>query len=612
MDAAAAPARALAPSPAALQRARAALRTADTLVLAASDSLAPLARLRPEDPEALLLELLTVLAQRAFALPLALASLSQRIRFDEQLWDAITARRPGPEGRTHLMYAASLGCRHRVRFLLARGARVDACQGCAGAQPGGDAEGLPRITALFCASARGPEDAWASEGVVEELLAHGADPANGLHIAVSTGSLGVVRQLVAAGAPVDLRGALCTSERAATPLSRAARIAGRCAPGEDADALAMVHLLLDLHASPSEALFCASACPNAAALQLLLQRGGDARLRVYDSTPLLSAVSCGAEAAVRALLAEAPDQVAAVDANGHTPLMLAAAHGHLGTVRALLEGGAPVNAQRGGGGDGSAAEGDTALHLAAGEGHSEVVAALVAAGAALEALSTTFRNTPLLEALLCWQEGAATALLDLGANPSAVAGSGNSCLMTVAMMQRVGAGGAGGAGGPGDGEEADAWLEDMAMGRRLCKALCEAGADVQAAREGTPHADGCTALMFASQLGRTGQVRTLLQAGAGVDAMRSDNGLTACFFAANHGRVGAVRELLAWGARTDIAMPAAQGGCTMLMVAAQFSSRVVQLLLGAGADRERVDGQGRKALHWALRCGQFESAMLLR
>jgi ankyrin repeat protein len=63
-----------------------------------------------------------------------------------------------------------------------------------------------------------------------------------------------------------------------------------------------VRCLLELGACPSEALFCASAGPNAAALQLLLQHGGNARQRASHWTPLLSAVRCGSEAAVRALL----------------------------------------------------------------------------------------------------------------------------------------------------------------------------------------------------------------------------------------------------------------------------------------------------------------------
>ena len=51
---------------------------------------------------------------------------SRVFRYDEQLWDAMKDEPGGgPEGRTRLMYATGKGDLERVRFLLARGARVD-------------------------------------------------------------------------------------------------------------------------------------------------------------------------------------------------------------------------------------------------------------------------------------------------------------------------------------------------------------------------------------------------------------------------------------------------------------------------------------------------------
>lgn len=94
---------------------------------------------------------------------------------------------------------------------------------------------------------------------------------------------------------------------------------------------------------------------------------------------------------------------------GTTPLHMAAAGGHAGTVAALLRAGlsrdARTKVQR------------TALHVAAGAGHAAVVAALLAAGASVEPCDM-LRMTPLHWAARRRHRHVAALLLAAGADPA--------------------------------------------------------------------------------------------------------------------------------------------------------------------------------------------------
>ena len=141
-------------------------------------------------------------------------ALSRETWGEEQLWDAVKdlphgcVRREGPAlqhaaepfgfergpfsaGRTHVMYAAQAGAVARLRWLIARGARLEL------------KDWMGR-TALYWASREGRVEA------VRELLARGAmvDTANNdgetpLFIASWSGHLEMVRELLARGAAVD-------------------------------------------------------------------------------------------------------------------------------------------------------------------------------------------------------------------------------------------------------------------------------------------------------------------------------------------------------------------------------------------------------------------------
>ena len=574
------------------------------------------------------LRVLTCLAQRGFAPPLSLVNICRATRDDAQLWDAIvhfSSPAPNsPRARTHLMHAARQGCLPRVRFLLARGARVDAHPA-----PPEEVQEQPLSTALFEASAKG------HVAVVAALLAAGADARNGLHIAAACGKEAVLPLLVAGGCEVDLFRSLCPSQCATSPLCHAAAAVGHCEPGKEAEPLAVMRCLLSLGASTERAMHCASAGGrSAAALELLLAHraaasvaaasaaaasAASASAGLRDGTALIhTAARCGSEAGVRLLLAADSALASAAEAGNFMPLMMAAQRGQIGIVRALLAAGANVNAryraQQGGGGGGAgegagdqpAPDGDAALHFAAYSGHADVVRELCGAGAEVEAVSLPSGCTPLLVAMLNWHEAAVGALLDRGASASATCANGYTPIMLAAHPH--------GAEGEGEGKE-------EAVAVRLCAALCAAGGDVNAARLQGTHPDGCTALMFASEDGRLGIVRELLRQGARVDAMRVDKGLTALYFAAQEGRTGTVEALLAAGARASVAAP---DGFSALMSAARGGHLgIARALIAAGASvnarcraqqEEPDEGaggaaagfQGSAALHFAAASGHAD------
>ena len=92
-----------------------------------------------------------------------------------------------------------------------------------------------------------------------------------------------------------------------------------------------------------------------------------------DHEDILAAAAAGDVDEVAAVLSMDNRLARATDAEGRTPLHLAAMHGHATTVDMLLHNSAEPNARDG--------EGRTALALAEGAGHTEIAARLRAAGA---------------------------------------------------------------------------------------------------------------------------------------------------------------------------------------------------------------------------------------
>ena len=117
---------------------------------------------------------------------------------------------------------------------------------------------------------------------------------------------------------------------------------------------------------------------------------------------------------------------------------------------------------------------------------------------------------------------------------------------------------------------------------RCCSCCSRGGADTNWACTDT----GFTALMFVALEGQTSAVQQLLENGASVTKVGTDeeaNGWTALMSAANCGDLAIVRLLLNAGARVNAGL--IPSGLTALMMASKDGhTEVTQLLLDRGAD----------------------------
>ena len=104
-------------------------------------------------------------------------------------------------------------------------------------------------------------------------------------------------------------------------------------------------------------------------------------------------------------------------------------------------------------------------------------------------------------------------------------------------------------------------------------------------------------------------VRSLLEAGADVDAPRGD-GMTALHWAARHGDAATARRLLGAGADPEAATRL--GRHTPLHVASRAGhASVIAALLGHGADAEALTSAGAAPLHFAAQSGSAEAVETL-
>jgi hypothetical protein len=132
--------------------------------------------------------------------------------------------------------------------------------------------------------------------------------------------------------------------------------------------------------------------------------------------------------------------------------------------------------------------------------------------------------------------------------------------------------------------------------------LIAAGANVNVSDQ-----HGWTALMRAAAAGDASIVQALVVAGADVNA-RSKEGETALFPAAFLDRVAVARELVHRGVDVKLS---SQKRVTPLMEAAQHSPRVVELLIGSGANVHAKDVLGETALMIAARAGRVDVVQAL-
>lgn len=231
--------------------------------------------------------------------------------------------------------------------------------------------------------------------------------------------------------------------------------------------------------------------------------------RAAPPTPLGLAAERGDAATCRTLLKDGADPDG-VGPRGNRPLHYAAYEGHAKAAELLLTHDADANARND--------VGCTPLHNASTRGHGDVVASLIAAGADVNAVDVD-GVTPLHVAST---RGVSEQLLRAGADPNARRRDGRTPLheacergdgwATEALL--------------GLGAAPDAREKASCGGRtplhvtgdwRCARALCAAGADVEAVADGS----GWTPLQTAAAEGKAEVVRTLLEAGARSNARTS-------------------------------------------------------------------------------------------
>jgi ankyrin repeat protein len=272
---------------------------------------------------------------------------------------------------------------------------------------------------------------------------------------------------------------------------------------------------------------------------------------VADAQSVIAAAKSGNAVALREMLAEKPELANALDSDGRSALMLAAAAGHEAAVKALLDARANVDAT---GRD----RRWTALLHAAKNGHVAVAAALIAAGANVEGR----RPKP---------RGRFDARVP-------VHGSSETPLRL--------------SGGEGHDD--------------VVKLLIKRGADVNARRP-----MGWTALHVAARAGEASVVRILLDADAAVnDTCGQKGGVTPLHYAAQGGHVAVIDALLEGRANIEAAT---HDGTPLHYAASEGQADAARVLLDRGANvnakAERQNGD--TALHCAARGGHAETVRLL-
>ena len=220
-------------------------------------------------------------------------------------------------------------------------------------------------------------------------------------------------------------------------------------------------------------------------------------------------------------------------------LFAAAAAGDRARVLELLDGGADADAWN--------AEGLAAIHLSAEEGHTETLILLLEQGADLDRRIEGLGDTALLLAMRRHRSETVLALIERGADVT-YASRGTTAL-------RLGA--------------------YNGMTPEVLRALLDAGA-VSHAREARHPAE---ALQAAGRNGRTGIIRSLLDAGVPVDAGLP--GYSALMHASARGHVKAARYLIESGA--DLNAVSVSGSTPLALAKENQRTELIELLREAGA-----------------------------
>lgn len=301
------------------------------------------------------------------------------------------------------------------------------------------------------------------------------------------------------------------------------------------------------------------------------------------SNRLRTAVLSGNVGAVRTIVAEGGD-VNALDGNGQTFLMGAAAQGYVEIIRVLLDNGAAVDARA----QGAAATGATPLMFAVANERVEATRLLLARGANPN-LNSADGMTPLVEAAAHRSLDIVRLLIDARANPS-LAPSKIRITPLIAAVATM---------------EAGTGASNRARGVNieLVKLLLDKGASVN-----TQSAAGTALTQAAATAGNAEILRVLLANRAVVPRNALAEG------AAGTGDVEMISLLI--GAGADVNARGAERQTPLMHAAGRLLLGPVELLLSRGADPNAKDTVGRTALDIAIvsgkTAGQFGEPVVKR
>jgi len=364
---------------------------------------------------------------------------------------------------------------------------------------------------------------------------------------------------------------------------------------------------------------------SAAVIEALLRAGADPKTRTSEGEPvIMTAARTGNTDALKLLIRSGADVNAKEDWFGETALMWAAAENHADAVRALAESGADINARstvleapvlefpRSGGPNSPLPRGGwTALMFAARQGSIDAARALADLHADLNATALPQTDVPLkpeeikaglngvgttalVEAIINVHYDLAAMLLDKGADPNVVDGSGMGALYAAVDMNSL------------------QWVQgrpapiltDGLDGSDLVKILLAKGANPNARLKSKPlkrHHDagstlnfgeGTTPLIRAARTNDVAVMKLLLDAGANPFLTLPDR-TTPLMIAAGSGYGGIRGE----GIRIVITTP-------------EGAVEACKLLLDAGVDVDAFNNAGTTALHAAIARGDAVVSLL--